>query len=128
MIGKFAAFVNRTARWTVLKTCAATIVMVWVLVLLASTPVSAEDTYVCKCKGVRWIMIFPFYADCGNGFVGGNKGQVVRDLSRSHLSDFIPTGVSGPMASGSSQCGYYPDSGWNCGKMVGKSLPVCLND
>ena len=99
------------------------------LALTAVTPALADENYACRCKGIKyWILFVPSYGNCGNGFAGGSKGVVTRDISRDTLSSYIPPGVIGQVTSGNSQCGYYPDSGWNCGKMSGSSLPQCINN
>ena len=98
------------------------------LVLTAVTPASADENYACRCKGIKyWILFVPSYGNCGNGFEDGRKGEVTRDISREGLARYIPFGVISQVVPGNSQCGYYPDSGWNCGKMSGSSLPQCLN-
>ena len=120
---------NRTTRKTASKRVACALVIACALVMTAVTPALADESYACRCKGIKqWILFIPTYGNCGNGFVGGNKGQVTRDISGDGLSSYIPPGVSGQVTTGNSQCGYYPDSGWNCGKMSGSSLPQCLDD
>ena len=119
----------RTMRTTDSKIIAFALIIACALVLSSGVPASADENYACRCKGIKqWFLFIPSYRDCGNGFAGGSKGQVTRDISRNNLSSYIPPGVSGPVTTGGSQCGYYPDSGWNCGKMSGRELPQCLND
>ncbi len=126
---KSETIMNRTTRKKASKRVACALVIACALVMTAVTPALADENYACKCKGIKqWILFFiPTYGNCGNGFVGGNKDQVTRDISGAALSSYIPPGVSGQITTGS-QCGYYQNSGWNCGKMSGSSLPQCLND
>ncbi len=119
-------------------TCA--LIIACALVFTAVKPALADEMYeqlqktekikyACRCKGIKhWILFVPSYGNCGNGFAGGNKGTVTRDISRDALNSYIPPGVIGHVTSGNSQCGYYPDSGWNCGEMIGSSIPQCIND
>jgi hypothetical protein len=65
------------------------------------------------------VLFVPAYGDyCGNGFAGGSKGR---------LASYIPPGEACKVEEGK-ECGYYPESGWNCGEMVGSSAPDCVND
>ena len=108
-------------------TCIVAVFCMMTFWVVAAAP--AEDTYCCKCKGIKELVLFWYqYGDCGNGFVGGNKGDVKKNISEAGLNSYIPPGVSGPIKSGTTPCGYYPDSGWNCGKMNGTATPPCLDD
>lgn len=110
------------------KKVACAVVIACALVLTTIAPALADENYACRCKGIKiWILFVPTYDNCGNGFTVGSRGTVVRDISRDGLSSYIPSRVIGHVTSENAQCGYYPDSGWNCGKMSGSSLPQCLN-
>ncbi|WP_045213337.1 hypothetical protein [Desulfonatronovibrio magnus] len=107
---------------------ACALIIACALVFTAFTPALADENYACRCKGIKfWILFVPSYGNCGNGFVDGSKGTVIRDIPREALSSYIPSGVIGQVTSGNSQCGYYPDSGWNCVEMSGSSIPDCIN-
>jgi hypothetical protein len=74
------------------------------------------------------VLFVPAYGDyCGNGFAGGSQGQLQKNLTKGQLGNYIPPGVAYKVEAGK-ECGYYPESGWNCGKMVGSSAPGCVND
>jgi hypothetical protein len=110
------------------KKIASALIIACGLVLTAVMPALAEENYACRCKGIKhWILFVPSYANCGNGFEEGMKGVVKRDIPREGLSRYIPSGVSGQVITGKSECGYYPDSGWNCGKMNEGVPPQCLD-
>jgi hypothetical protein len=105
-----------------LAVCVLCLALAWAL------PAAAGAKYACKCKGIKeWILFVPTYGDCGNGFAGGSKGQLQKNLTEGQLGNYIPPGVSYQVVDGDG-CGYYPESGWNCGKMVGSSAPDCVND
>ena len=120
--------INRTTRKTASNKFASALVIACALAMITVTPALAAENYACRCKGIKhWILFVPSYGNCGNGFADSYKGTLIRDLTQDDLSRYIPSGVSGQIITGNSQCGYYPDSGWNCAKMSGTSLPPCLN-
>ena len=111
------------------KQVACALIIACALVLTAVMPALADENYACRCKGIKyWILFVPSYGNCVNGFVDGMKGVIIRDISREALSSYIPSGVIGQVTSENSQCGYYPDSGWNCVEMSGSSIPDCINN
>ncbi|MFO7728635.1 MAG: hypothetical protein R6X11_09935 [Desulfonatronovibrio sp.] len=117
-----------TMRKTDSKKVACALIIACALALTAVTPALADENYACRCKGIKhWILFVPSYANCGNDFASGRKGEVIQGISRDGLSSYIPSGVIGQVTSGNSQCGYYPDSGWNCVEMSGSSIPDCIN-
>ena len=106
-----------------------TAIIVCALIWTAVTPALADEKYACRCKGIKyWILFVPSYGNCGNGFVDGMKGVIIRDISREALARYIPSGTIGHVTSGNSQCGYYSDSGWNCVEMNENSIPGCINN
>jgi hypothetical protein len=112
------------ARLTVL------LVAVCILAGLAAEAAAADSPkYACYCKGIKeWVLFVPTYGDCGNGFTGGDQGNLVKDLGKGRLGTYIPPGVQSLIDS-PANCGYYPDSGWNCGQMFKTGgVPPCLSE
>ncbi|MBN1664077.1 MAG: hypothetical protein JW943_10795 [Deltaproteobacteria bacterium] len=112
-----------------MKRIACMVTVFCMITLWVVAAASAAGTYSCRCKGIKeWVFLWYAYGDCGNGFVGGDKGQVTNNIAEGSLGSYIPPGVSGQVISGTASCGYYPDSGWNCGKMAGGTPPNCIYD
>lgn len=114
-----------------LKTTGARLALICCLALLTAAWVApahaAGSEYACKCKGIEdSFLFFKTHGDCGNGFTGGNKGQVTKHIPKSDLTHYLPHTVIGTISG--NNCGYYESSGWNCGKMKKATVPLCLND
>ncbi len=115
-----------------IKSICAKLALLFCLVALAAAaagPAGAKEAkYACKCKGIKeWILFVPTYGACGSGYQGADKGAIRRNIDEDYLIHFIPPGTASRVINGN-ECGYYPDSGWNCGKMKNGTTPSCLND
>lgn len=96
--------------------------------LVAAPAAWSSGNFACKCKGTKeWVLFVPTYGDCGNGFASGSKGDIHKNITADGLDSYIPPGMQAGVKHGS-ECGYYTQSGWNCGKMQGSSAPACVND
>jgi len=86
------------------------------LFLLAPTAARSEATYYCYCKGVEQpvLYFFTIHTDCGNSFVGGNKGEWVRGLSFEDLDRYMDAWKANKVRE--ETYFYDPYSGWACGK------------
>lgn len=116
-----------------LKSICAKPALLFGLVALAfawAGPAGAKEAeYACKCKGSKhWILFVPYYdGNCGNGFMGGSDGAIRRHLDEEGLGHYIPPGTARRVIN-DNECGYYSESGWNCGKMIGGKAPACIHD
>ncbi len=99
------------------------VIFLGMLCLMAA---AADDCYVCKCKGrLAWDFLFKIYGECGSGWIGGDTGQIVRDISVDIIDRFIPADLRKKIDE-TGGCEYYRYSGWKCGKTVNGAWPSCM--